>query len=221
MQVRGNQSSMAEGISSLEAPTENRLKIKKRGILSSDRSLVFIGFKSVGKSTLARAVALELGCSFIDLDEAIEVVFEKQSQSKQSCREIMQKQSPSYFRHLENRVLTQVMQAPPTVMALGGGAPLDLANQALIHHQLIIHVTAPASLVFKRILGQGLPAFFSKQVSPEAAFQDLWQERERVYKKLAHFSIHNEGSIESGVEQVLQNLHNVDRIGFLQDEKRA
>lgn len=171
------------------------------------KSIIFIGFKHVGKSVIGNALALRLAKPFIDLDEEIERVFENEYQEKRSCRQIMTMHGPSYFRDLEKKVLAQIIQSRPSVIALGGGTPMDFDNQELIRDHTVVHVLAPRGVVFERIMVQGRPAFFSAEEPPLESFNRLWNEREAVYKKLASYSIDNNGLVVSGVEQVLQHLH--------------
>src|SRR3990167_10617486 len=147
------------------------------------KSIIFIGFKHVGKSVIGNALALRLAKPFIDLDEEIERVFENEYQEKRSCRQIMTMYGQSYFRDLEKKVLAQIIQSRPSVIALGGGTPMDKENQELIREHTVVHVLAPRGVVFERIMVQGRPAFFSAEEPLIESFNRLWNEREAVYKK--------------------------------------
>ncbi|MCX7114831.1 MAG: shikimate kinase [Gammaproteobacteria bacterium] len=170
------------------------------------KTIVLIGFKHVGKSVIGRALATQLERPFIDLDEEIERVFEREHQDKQTCRQMMQTQGEAYFRQLEKDVLAQLVLTKPVILSLGGGTPLDEDNQKRIQGHTIVHISAPRGVVFERIMLQGRPAFFSDDESPVESFNRLWNERERVYETLASFSIENNGAVMAGVEQVLQHL---------------
>ena len=166
------------------------------------KSIILIGFKHVGKSALGYALALRLAKPFIDLDAEIEREFQEQY----TCRQIMHIYGQAYFRDLEKKLLTQVMQADPAIIALGGGTPLDLDNQALIRHHTVVHVVAPRDLVFARIMKQGRPEFFPAEKPPLETFHQLWDEREAIYKSLASVAVENNGLLVSAVEQMLQHL---------------
>lgn len=170
-------------------------------------SILLIGFKHVGKSVIGRELAFRLGWPFIDLDKAIERAFENKYQEKCSCRQIMEKRGQSYFRNLEKKVLVQAIQSTPSVISLGGGTPMDEENQKLIKCHKVIHITAPRETVFKRIMSEGRPAFFSVEEPPLEAFNRLWDEREKIYQKLTGFSVNNNGSVVSGVAQILQHIY--------------
>jgi shikimate kinase len=169
-----------------------------------NQSIILIGFKHVGKSTIGRELALKLALPFIDLDEEIEKTFADKEKKPQSCREIMQNYGERYFRDLEQVVLGQILQNPPSIIALGGGAPLKKSNQNLIKPYIVIHVKALRRLVFQRIMESGHPAFFSNKEPPSDVFIKLWNRRRRIYKKLATFTIENNHSIQEAVNQALE-----------------
>lgn len=169
-------------------------------------SIILIGFKHVGKTVIGRELASQLRLPFIDLDEEIERLFANEHKEKMTCRQIMNVYGPSYFRTIEKRSLARISQSTSSIVSLGGGTPVDKENQKLIKNSTIIHIEAPRGVVFERIMIQGRPAFFSEEESPLDSFNRLWNERDKIYKKLANFSIENDGLIVSAVERILKNL---------------
>ena len=169
-------------------------------------SIILIGFKHVGKTVIGRELASRLERPFIDLDEEIERMFANENKEKSTCRQIMQAHGQSYFRNLEKRVLAQIIQLKNSIISLGGGAPMNEENQKLIKNGTVIHIEAPRGVVFERIMIQGRPAFFSLEESPLVSFNRLWNERDEIYKKLADFSIENNGLVGSAVERILKHI---------------
>lgn len=169
-------------------------------------SIILIGFKHVGKTVIGRELASQLKLPFIDLDEEIERLFANEHKEKMTCRQIMNVYGQSYFRNIEKRSLAHISQSTSSVVSVGGGTPVDKENQQLIKNSTIIHIEAPRGVVFERIMIQGRPAFFSAEESPLASFNRLWNERDKIYKKLANFTIENDGLIASAVERILKNL---------------
>lgn len=165
--------------------------------------IIIIGFKSVGKSVIGRALASKLHKNFIDLDVQIEQLYKQNYHQHLTCRQIMKKHGQDFFRELEHQALLQNITSAPAVISLGGGAPLKQENQELMKTHMIIHVIAPRGTVFERIMMHGRPAYFSEHEDPLVTFNRLWDEREIIYKKLATFSIENKGSIEQAVDQIL------------------
>lgn len=171
--------------------------------------MIFIGFKSVGKSAIGKEIATRLHKSFIDLDLKIENLFESEMHKKLLCRQIMLQYGQDYFRNLENKALQEIIHLKPSIISLGGGTLINEENQKLIQGNLIIHIIAPKSITFERIMMHGRPAFFSENENPLDTFNKLWDERESVYQKLADFTVNNCGSINEAVDQILENRVNV------------
>ncbi len=168
-------------------------------------TLILIGFKNVGKSSIGLELARQIQGSFIDLDEAIETAYAAAQTKKLSCREIAQTHGEDYFRTLEKSVFAETIQKKPAVLSLGGGTVMDGDNQALLKGHVVIHITAPYDLVFERIMSNGLPSFFPVDESPHTSFYLLWEERDAVYRQLATFRINNNGTIAAAVEKILNH----------------
>lgn len=166
--------------------------------------IILIGFKSVGKSAIGKELSLRLHKPFIDLDHKMETLYEQETHKKLSCRQIMLQNGQEYFRNLENKSLQDVIHLKPSIISLGGGTPLNEANQKLIQGNLIVHIVAPKSITFERIMMKGRPAFFSPNENPLETFNRLWDERKKVYEQLATMTVDNSGSIKQAVDKLLQ-----------------
>ena len=86
---------------------------------------------------------------------------------------------------------------------------LRVLHQLLLqqHHPIIIYITTPRAIAFDRIMLKGRPAHFNPDNDPLKEFNRLWDEREQTYRKLASFTIENEGTVKEVVEKILVNLH--------------
>ena len=170
--------------------------------------LVLIGFKHAGKSILGESLSTRLKRPFVDLDAEIVRLHAKQCGQEESCREILHKHGEAFFRGLESEALTEILAGEvPLVLALGGGTPLMEHNQVLLQGHELVHVAAPRSIVFERIMINGKPAFFSQEEDAFDQFQKLWTERIPVFDRLAKITVKNEGSIDSLTEEVLTHLN--------------
>jgi shikimate kinase len=171
-----------------------------------NKNIVIIGFKHVGKSTLGKCLAAKCGLAFIDLDEQIELIFEKKYNRHLAVRDIMNDLGEISFRDIEHEVLVDVIKMQSTIISVGGGTPLENRNAAFFKDQIVIYVVAPRDIVFERIMINGRPAFFPLDVDPYDYFNRLWDEREKIYEKMANVTIINDGSIELVVESILLQL---------------
>ena len=94
--------------------------------------LYLVGFMAVGKTTVGRALADELGWSFADIDSEIEA-----TQGK-AIPQIFDERGECGFRDLETEAIRSRVQrieaGHPCVVALGGGAFAQLRNWELIEN---------------------------------------------------------------------------------------
>ena len=93
-------------------------------------AIYLVGFMGSGKSTVGRALADELGWSFIDLDEEIE------RRESTTIADIFDLQGEDVFREIEAALLRErvrnVQGGRPQVISLGGGAFLSEENFELV-----------------------------------------------------------------------------------------
>lgn len=83
----------------------------------SDRTLVFIGMRGAGKSTLAKVAAAALGWRYVDMDTYFEETL------GETIQQVIKEKGWDEFRKLEVEQLRTVLDANPTgtVVACGGG----------------------------------------------------------------------------------------------------
>ncbi len=79
--------------------------------------IVLIGFMGAGKTTVGTLLAARLGLPFTDSDQVIE------SRAGRPIRQIFAEDGEPAFRALEHEVIAGLLDGPPAVLALGGGAP--------------------------------------------------------------------------------------------------
>src|SRR5690625_2105190 len=81
-----------------------------------EKSIVFIGFMGVGKTTVAQLVAKKLYRDFIDIDQEIEKEY------GMPTTEIFKQLGEKTFREKEKEYVFHYSKQPLKVIALGGGA---------------------------------------------------------------------------------------------------
>lgn len=112
------------------------------------RRIVILGFMACGKTTVAREVARELDCHWIDLDSFIS------ERENRSPAEILTQDGEDAFREVETLALRDVLQDKEMhVIALGGGTWTTPANRTLIalHDCLTIWLDVPFETCWQRI----------------------------------------------------------------------
>jgi shikimate kinase len=84
-----------------------------------EKSIVFIGFMGVGKTTIGKLVAKKLYRDFIDIDEEIEKEY------NMPVSQIFNKIGEKAFREREKSLITKICNQKLQVISLGGGAFLQ------------------------------------------------------------------------------------------------
>ncbi|KYD07856.1 shikimate kinase [Heyndrickxia sporothermodurans] len=85
----------------------------------NNKSIVFIGFMGVGKTTIGEAVAKKLNRDFIDIDQEIEKEFQI------STTEIFNIYGEKVFREKEKALISEYCKCPEKIISVGGGAFLQ------------------------------------------------------------------------------------------------
>jgi shikimate kinase len=78
--------------------------------------IVLVGFMGAGKTTVGRLLSGQLGQPFIDVDEAIA------ERAGRSVPQIFEDHGEQAFRAIEHETIAGLLDGPPAVLALGGGA---------------------------------------------------------------------------------------------------
>ncbi|MEK7067782.1 MAG: shikimate kinase [Patescibacteria group bacterium] len=172
------------------------------------KHVILIGFKSVGKSLVGENLAVALDRPFIDSDIVLENLYAEGREARLSCREIMRVEGEEFFRALEHEALKKVLaETAQTIVAVGGGAPLQEKNAELFKSHQTVHLTAPKSVVYERIIVNGWPAFFPREVDPYVSFQKIWEERLPSYERLATITIENNAPVDDTVNKLIISLN--------------
>jgi shikimate kinase len=108
-------------------------------------NLYLIGMMGVGKSTVGRLLAAELGYGFLDLDVLIEKV------SGLTISEIFANHGEAAFRKLETDVLAQVAPFTRMVVATGGGVVVTQGNWGYLRHGVVLWLDASIETLVSRL----------------------------------------------------------------------
>jgi shikimate kinase len=95
------------------------------------KTIALVGLMGVGKSSIGRRLANALAMPFRDADHEIEAA------AGCSVSEIFAKFGEAAFRDGERRVIARLLDAPPHVLATGGGAFGDPETRRLIRAKAV------------------------------------------------------------------------------------
>src|SRR5271167_4649210 len=139
------------------AEDNENLKRETRNVkliaMQSDRRIVniaLIGFMGTGKTSVGRLVADQLHFDYLDTDELI------QAQTGRSITDIFAKDGEPAFRALEEKVVAELASRAKTVIATGGGLPVNPKNLAsLKSHSLVVCLWSSPDKIWERVRHQG------------------------------------------------------------------
>lgn len=143
----------------------------------TDKSIVFIGFMGVGKTTVARLVAKKLGREFIDIDLEIEKAYGLPT------TKIFKKVGEQAFREKEKEFALHYAKQPLKIVSLGGGAFLQKEiREVCLDKAIVIFLDISWESWKKRlhILVDSRPVLQNKSL---AEIEALFRARKDSYKE--------------------------------------
>ena len=139
-------------------------------------NLYLIGNMGVGKTTVGRLLAKELGYRFVDTDDVI-----AQATGK-SINQIFAESGEAAFRQVESDVLAQVCAFTKLTIATGGGIVLRRENWGYLHHGLIVWLDASVDLIYSR-LAEDTTRPLLQDADPKGKLRSLLEERIPLYSQ--------------------------------------
>lgn len=155
-----------------------------------------------GKSTVGRHVARQLGLAFADTDHLIE------QRIGCSIRDYFDSHGEAAFRDIEQAVIDEATQRPGQVVATGGGAVLREANREALHgRSTVVYLRATPEDLARRLRHDTRRPLLQGSDDPLRRLRALFQEREPLYRRTAHFVIDTgRPSVHTLVNMVLMQL---------------
>lgn len=166
-----------------------RLAEIRRDLMQSDapatlrrsNRIALVGLRGVGKTTVGKLLAKELGRPFIELDKEIE------SEIGLEIREIFEHMGQAEFRRAERRCLNMLVESDqPIVLAAAGGIVSELTTySALLSSCLSVYLKASPQRHIERVQGQNDNRLMGPEVREEA-IDTVWQTlkaREELYQR--------------------------------------
>jgi len=165
-----------------------------------NKHIIIIGFMGTGKTTVGAQLAAKLKCSFFDTDKEIVAV------EKMCIDKLFAEKGEEYFRATETKVLSKIINIPPSIIATGGGIILSPINQEIISNQHVVLLEASPDEIYSRVVNSTERPLIKGNVKEK--IDTLLMQRTELYKALADTSIlTNNKSIEEIIDEIITYLH--------------
>ncbi|MET8785172.1 MULTISPECIES: shikimate kinase [unclassified Streptomyces] len=155
--------------------------------------VVLVGPMGVGKSTVGQLLAERLGVGFRDTDEDIV------AEQGRSIADIFVDEGESAFRALEKRSVHTALAEHDGILALGGGAVLDVETRALLDGHRVVYLSMDVEEAVKRTgLNVARPLL---AVNPRRQWRELMEARRHLYEEVATAVVATDGRSPEEVGQ--------------------
>ncbi len=150
--------------------------------MALQKSILLLGFRAVGKTTIAPLLAARCGSSWVSVDALVE------QRSGMSIASMVQQYGWQYFREQEAQMVQQLLKMPPQVIDVGAG----IVEHAALLPQLEqrtwrVWLDLPLRELLHRYDPRNRPPLTSLPLEEEVKV--LWQRRRPRYGRWANVRI--------------------------------
>jgi shikimate kinase len=166
-------------------------------------SIVLIGPRGAGKTTVGRSLARRLGWTFLDLDEMI------QAAAGRTIAELFAEAGEPSFRRAEQEAIRGLSPDGPAIISVGAGAVEDPENRMRLGMLgTVVYLHAASEACRSRVAGDPVSATGRPPLPPAAAApEERAHRRQRLYEQLASHSVDSTGLTPDEVcEAVIRQL---------------
>lgn len=161
-------------------------------VLSAEmQNIILVGMPSSGKSTLSAALAQKLSRPVYEADELIA------QEAGTDIPSIFASQGEDGFRALETEILSRLGKLSGAVISTGGGCVTREENYELLHQNgTIIWLRRDTDKLDKT----------GRPISLRSDLNELYRQREPMYRRFADKAVDNNGSVEDTLRQIMEAL---------------
>ncbi len=175
---------------------------------SPAQKIILTGYRTSGKTTVGRRLAVQLGYEFLNMDLVIT------ERAGSSIDQIIKTKGWQHFRQLERNLLEELIERDNIVIATGGGAILheDIWPN-LMRTSLVVWLSVDLLTIEERLIADNKTSEQRPPLTGEstlAEIEHVLQERSPLYKKGSHMVLDaNTSSPEEIVEKIIKVLPNI------------
>ena len=176
--------------------------IKKLSSLKKN-NIVFIGHMGSGKTAVARKIAEELEIQHLDSDEEI-IKYEKDT-----IKNIFKLKGEDYFREIEVKIISKLLEKKNIVISLGGGSIISKKiRKILVKKSLTIFLDVDLKILVSRLKNFKKRPLLNK-VNILEKLKELDIERRKYYLN-ADIKIQDAFNINKAFVEFVNSFSNID-----------
>lgn len=162
-------------------------------------NIYLVGPMGAGKTTIGRHLAELLGREFMDSDHEIE------ARTGANIPWIFEKEGEPGFRLREKNVIADLTNKKNLVLATGGGAVTQPENRQHLHRRgITVYLLTSVDIQLMRTYRDKNRPLLQVE-HPEQRLQSLLEERDPLYREVAHFVVEtHQGSARDLAQKILQ-----------------
>lgn len=164
---------------------------------------VIIGMPGAGKTRVGHEAADMLDVDFVDSDLLIE------RRTGMKIAQYFRRFGEKAFRKLESDVVAELLEGPPSVVALGGGAPMARSTRGTLSRYVeqggkVIYLQADPSEAMERARRGGNRPMLDGDA--DSRWRKLYEQRDPVFRSLANCHVTTHGSTPQVAARKLMNM---------------
>jgi shikimate kinase len=150
--------------------------VEDTGVRTAPPHLILVGLPGVGKTSIGRAAARQLGRKFLDFDEEIE------RRSGMNVREIFRLKGEEHFREQELELTKELSASGGMILSPGGGWITQQSSVELLRSTgRIIYLRASPEAVARRLRRVETRPLLAGR-DPVVALRELYAKRRALYE---------------------------------------
>lgn len=167
------------------------------------KNIILVGFMGSGKTAVGQALAMELGWSYVDSDDAIE------DKEKRLISAIFDADGEEYFRRVEEEMLEEICASRDQVIATGGGAVTRSKNQGTFKKNGVsVYLYTDKNVIWQRVKEHTHRPLLNVD-DPQGKIQELLEKRDSFYRQ-ADITVDTStltiGEVVERIKQLLENM---------------
>ncbi len=168
-------------------------------------NIILCGYKSCGKSTLARAYSQSFACKFLDTDQLIIEKFQSNYGQQCTIGTIYTKMGELAFRGLEANIISSMGKVKNTIIATGGGTVVNEENVEYLRSLgKIIYLRVDGSKLYDQLLKADDQPSFIDENKKEIDLKNYLLSRDTIYKCVSDGMIDTDGKT---IEEIISIIH--------------